>query len=87
MSWQPIETAPRDVDVFIYMPGWPCAPKAKFTFYPGNPVCDANGEDAYMSGWVWQDEYLFTPGYEDGFLGWDDDPMPTHWSPVPDPPA
>ena len=84
-QWQPIETAPKDgTEIFIFRVGWPWAPVAKWTDYPGNPVLDENEQDTWMCGWLF-DEW-FTPGNEDGWLGWSDDEMPTHWMPLPEPP-
>ena len=84
-QWQPIETAPKDgTEIFIYRYGWPWAPVAKWTDYPGNPVLDENEQDTWMCGWLFDES--FTPGNEDGFLGWSDDEMPTHWSHLPEPP-
>jgi len=81
--WQKIETAPRDgTDIFIYRDGWDHAPIARWGEYPGNPVEDGNDELVYMYGWVTKND-CFCMGHEDGFLGWDDDPMPTHWIPAP----
>ena len=84
-QWQLIETAPKDgTEIFIFHAGWPWAPVAKWTDYPGNPVLDDNNEECCMDGWLF-DEW-FTPGNEDGWLGWSDDEMPTHWSHLPEPP-
>jgi len=84
-QWQPIETAPKDgTEIFIFHAGWPWAPVAKWVEYPGNPVLDDNNEECCMYGWLF-DEW-FTPGNEDGWLGWSDDEMPTHWSHLPEPP-
>ena len=84
-QWQPIETAPKDgTEIFIFRVGWPWAPVAKWVEYPGNPVLDDNNEECCMYGWLF-DEW-FTPGNEDGWLGWSDDEMPTYWMPLPEPP-
>jgi len=84
-QWQPIETAPKDgTEIFIYRYGWPWAPVAKWVEYPGNPVLDENEQDTWMYGWLFNE--WFTPGNEDGWLGWSDDEMPTYWMPLPEPP-
>jgi hypothetical protein len=83
VSWQPIATAPEDgTKVFLYRDGWSGAPIGKYQAYPGNPVIGAGGEACYMWGWMLEDEYLGL-GIEDGWLGWVDDPTPTHWQPLP----
>lgn len=83
MSWQPIESAPKDGQkVFIYSAEWGCAPVASWGEYPANPVLNSENEEVDMSGWLLEDEWIGI-GNEEGFLGWDCDPMPTHWAPLP----
>ena len=84
-QWRDIETAPKDgTEVFIFHKGWEQSPVAKWGDYPGNPVVNQRNEDCDMEGWIFHE--WFTPGNEDGFLGWDDDEMPTHWMPLPEAP-
>jgi hypothetical protein len=52
---------------------------------------DAEDEDdkpTVFGGWFMASEWV-TYGCEDGFLGWNEDAdvMPTHWTPLPTPPA
>lgn len=83
---QTIETAPKDgTDVLIWRDGWDAAPRAKWGEYPDNPVESGDGEEVHMSGWLFDE--MISLGHEDGFLGWEDDPMPTHWMPLPQPPS
>lgn len=73
-EWCPIETAPKDgTEIFIWRENWDFAPLA----FWGN-LCP----NEYPDGWVLGDG-VYCGGNEDGFLGWDDDPMPTHWWPAP----
>ena len=91
-EWQPIETAPKDgTKVFIWREGWDQAPVAQWRDYPGNPVVgsdESESADCWMHGWLFHE--WFTPGIEDGWLGWNEDIdegcMPTHWMPLPEPP-
>lgn len=84
MTWQPIDTAPRDgTPIFIWRHGWECAPIAWWGRYP-EIVQDAEGNDTTMYGWILEKYFRFCPGFEEGFLGWDDDPMPTRWMPLPE---
>lgn len=77
-GWLPIEQAPKDgTEIFIFHKDWDYAPKAKWGDYPGNPVLNDKGEDVYMAGWLFGE--WFSPGLEDGFLGWNEDIMPTHF--------
>lgn len=79
-EWQPIWNAPRDgTEILVICAGDDAAYVASWKEYPGNPVVDENGNDVYMSGWVFRNPYAHAGGHEEGFLGWDDDPMPTHW--------
>jgi hypothetical protein len=83
-EWRPIETAPKDgTPVFIWCRGWDSAPIASWGEYPANPVMGSNEESVWMEGWLIEDCHFYG-GHEEGFLGWNDDPMPTHWSPVPE---
>lgn len=70
---QTIQTAPKDgTKIFIWHPLWDCAPIAWWEF----------NQDANCWGWEYDDS-LYLGGYDEGWLGYDDDPMPTHWWPVP----
>ena len=84
-GWRDVQTDPPPKDgtrVVIARHGWTSFPIAVWMEYPGNPVQNASGEDVHMSGWG-HDASGFTEGHEDYWLGWDDDPMPTHWLPAP----
>ena len=82
-QWQDIATAPKDgTSIFIYRKDWDCAPVAQWMDYPSNPVLDASGDYSWMQGWG-HDTMFFCVGEEDYWLGWDGDPMPTHWMPLP----
>ena len=86
MDWQPIATSPKDgTNVFIFRHGWNECPLAWWGEYPDNPVVNETDEDVWMSGWIFE-SYLPCYGAEEGFLGWLEDPMPTHWMPLPAPP-
>jgi hypothetical protein len=72
MTWQPIETAPKDgTNVLLLL---------------------ASGRRT-VGGWEAQKYYLKPVPYwrtEFGYLAgvkWDRDNQPTHWMPLPDPPA
>lgn len=79
-GWQPIETAPKDgTEIFVLREDWGTAPLAHWGEYPGGMVLNSKGQDVDMDGWLLDES--FSAGHEDGFLGWDDDPMPTHWMP------
>ena len=87
MGWQPIETAPKDgTRIVIGRADWDCFPVAVWMEYPQNPVVDANGNDTWMSGWGY-DVACLSLGFEDYWLGWGEDPMPTHWTSLPAPPT
>jgi hypothetical protein len=78
LSWQPIETAPKDgTEIFIFRHNWLEAPVAQWI--------ENHAEDGSFFGWGFDEWY--THGVEDGFLGWnediEDDCMPTHWMPIP----
>lgn len=84
-EWQPIETAPRDgAEVVLFRHGWDFCPVAVWMEYPGNPVEGEEGGDVWMEGWGF--ELDVNLGHEEGWLGWNDDKMPTHWMPLPAPP-
>jgi hypothetical protein len=76
-EWKPIETAPKDgTEIFIWREGWHCAPVAKWEY----------NVDADAYGWT-IDEEVYLGQCDEGWLGYvDDDPMPTHWMPLPAPP-
>ena len=72
MTWQPIKTAPKDgTKVLVFRDVWPAAYVAHWGINSGN-----------VFGWLFDDSQ-FCVGHEDCFLGYDDDPMPTHWIDIP----
>lgn len=82
-DWQPIETAPKDgTEVIIFNPRWSYAPKAKWDLIDGDEGC--------FGAWVLEDDF-WSPGVDNGALGWaediEDGNMPTVWCPLPTPPA
>lgn len=85
MKWMPIETVPKDgTSILVMSANDDAAYVASWGEYPGNPVVDGSGADSWMYGWIFKNPYLHAGGHEEGFLGWDDDPMPTHWMPLPE---
>lgn len=87
MTWQPIETAPKDgTPIVLGKANWLVFPKARWL------MCD--GDEASFFAWVFDDEYspCLVPNEDGGnILGWAEDIengcMPTHWMPLPEPPA
>lgn len=76
----PIETVPRDgTYVFLYWPGCGVMPKAKWDWAEG-PNEDGTGGFCL---WFLQDEWLNVGGEDDGVLGYEGDPEPTHWIAAP----
>jgi len=69
-------------DVLIFFPGDHVAFVAHWGDYPGNPVAGPNDTECYLEGWV-TDCDLRIGQEEEGFFGWEDDPMPTAWCEVP----
>lgn len=83
LTWRPIETAPRDgTPIHIMRVDWPCAPAAEWD--AEGHVVNEHGDP--VGGWLMDDTVRIPGQHEDGFLGWDEDPMPTHWAPVLEPP-
>ena len=86
MNWQPIETAPKDgTEIILYRKGWDFLPVAVWMDYPGNPVDDGEGNDFWLAGWGFETDLCY--GSEEGWLGWEGDPLPTHWALPPAPEA
>jgi len=82
MTWQPIETAPKDGTwIILGKPDWSVFLKARWV--------DVDGDDGPFKAWVFQYDGICL-GVDDGVLGWqedhDDGAMPTHWMPLPSPP-
>lgn len=79
-GWHSIATAPKDgTEITIWNADWDCAFIVRWGEYPDNPVVDDNEKDCDLYGWLFKDPSMNGPREERGFLGWDEDPMPTHW--------
>ena len=79
MTWQPIETAPKDgTKIVIWAERYDFCPIAQWS----------SGPD--VSGWSFDAFSSPCASCEDGFIGWNEDIedgfMPTHWMPLPEPP-
>jgi hypothetical protein len=76
MIWQPIETAPRDGTWVLVMPS-ECPDEA----YQNRPVSAqwTNERNSDTAEWRWQFAW-----YDGGYYG---SCNPTHWQPLPEPPA
>lgn len=72
--WQPIETAPRNVPVLVWLEATN-TDGTRWGAWPAMNVEEENGD-----GRFWQ-----TFGYECGVLEWGDACRPTHWCTVPNP--
>lgn len=80
MTWQPIETAPRDATAVLVMSDdWPGTPDGR--------AQECNGHNTYVAAW-WSEE-----GPNGAWVCYMDavhDPLcpivPTHWMPLPPPP-
>jgi hypothetical protein len=71
--------------ILLWREGWDVLPFASWGDYPYNPVVDSEDREFWLGGWVFS-EFLAL-GVEEGFLGWDIDPMPTYWMPLPEAPT
>jgi hypothetical protein len=78
-EWQPIETAPKDRPIFLYADGSVWVSE----WCPFDPEFDEPGEEPYWR-MVQLDEGI-SGGY--GIEGYSLDLHPTHWMPLPAPPA
>jgi hypothetical protein len=91
MSWQPIETAPKDgTEIMLFAP---------VQIFQGKPT----SERVTLGHWLHEEPYIHehrdlqgrfvdqdeSEGY-DGWLSWDggftEENPPTHWMPLPEPP-
>ena len=80
MSWQPIETAPRD-GTWVMLTGGSCI---EYRWDGDNePTCVAGQWTAYLNGREVQGHWQFA-WYDGGYYGRYDNP--THWMPLPEPP-
>jgi len=91
-GWRPIESAPKDgTVVLLYCPQGDGSPGSTYRVTVGNWESDPGGitEHRDLEGrYLGQDE---SDGWE-GWMSWDggfseDTMMPTHWRPLPAPPA
>lgn len=77
-EWQPIETAPNDgTPVYLCWPGAECAPLASWQCAEGGD--EITGEGFYFM-WCLKDDTLLI-GEAEGWIGYEGDPVPTHWMP------
>ncbi len=77
--WQPIETAPRNgTKLYIVWPGACCAPLVSWQCFEGGE------EDGTGSIWMWslEDDTLLVGQMDAGWIGFEEDPEPTHWMPA-----
>jgi hypothetical protein len=97
-AWRPMDNAPKDPQengwgptVLLFCPQGDGSPGSTFRVTAGNWVFEQGGviEHRDIDGrWIGQDE-------SEGFCGWmswdggfsEDTMMPTHWQPLPPPPA
>jgi hypothetical protein len=72
-DWQPIETAPKQIDpVLLYWPYWTTEPVIGARNYRPD-----DGHIEWFASW-----------HTERWMGDDaEDPGPTHWMPLPDPPT
>lgn len=79
-AWQPIETAPKDgtvIDLWVDDPQWGATRECDMRWIKHTRYY-RNGRTEDVEGWGW-------PGLDEpDFLS---DGKPTHWMPVPEPPA
>lgn len=81
MTLKPIKEAPQDgTPVYLYWPGCKVMPLAWWTLENG---VYWGGEDSVFKFWVFADEMLNIGQEGEGGIGWDGDPVPTHFMPVP----
>ena len=81
-TWRPIDSdAKRGEKVLIFQENWSFAPIAHWAEYP-EQVPDESGNYVTVCGWILEDADLDL-GLEEGFLGWSEDVMPTHYSKLP----
>jgi hypothetical protein len=80
VTWQPIETAPKDgTKIILYHEKWETFPIASWEWGEG-PDEDGTG------GWcAWHTVDDRFPGAEDGIIYPSENYMPTHWMPLPEP--
>ncbi len=79
MTWQPIDTAPKDGTVVIlYVPGTDSS--VRLGWYVQEETVRHGKVIRSVDEWYWRD------GFFSGIFGQKDD-APTHWMPLPEPPA
>ncbi len=88
-EWQPIETAPRDgTKIAIWSPKYDHIPIAHWGEQDGE---DEDCNITVFFGWHLEGDRSPCCSCEDSFIGLTDDIdegfMPTHWMPLPEPPA
>ncbi len=83
-EWKPIDTAPKDgTKVLIW--------NSVYDFCPIAWWGEKDGDDSIFYGWNFEGGHSPCCSCEDDFIGWNEDIdegfMPTHWMPLPEPPA
>lgn len=79
-GWQPIETAPKDgTEIVLFTHQWDTAHIAYWDWVDGP---DDDGTGGFCAWHLKQDD---SGAMSDGLLWPDEDWMPTHWMPLPDP--